>query len=64
MTSPLHQMTMSFSAEDDRLLLRLSTRDMTEYQLWLTRRFVKVLWGRSSRSWKRRRKPRPKPGAR
>ena len=45
MTSPLHQMTMGFSAEDDRLLLRLSTRDRTEYQLWLTRRFVKVLWG-------------------
>jgi hypothetical protein len=44
MSSPLHQMTMSFSAEDDRLLLRLSTRDMTEYQLWLTRRFFKVLW--------------------
>ena len=45
MSSPLHQMTMSFSAKDDRLLLRLSTRDMTEYRLWLTRRFVKVLWG-------------------
>ena len=45
MSSPLHQMTMGFSAEDDRLLLRLSTRDMTEYQLWLTRSFVKVLWG-------------------
>lgn len=45
MSSPLHQMTMGFSAEDDRLLLRLTTRDMTEYQLWLTRRFVKVLWG-------------------
>lgn len=45
MSSPLHQMTMSFSAEEDRMLLRLSTRDKTEYQLWLTRRFVKVLWG-------------------
>ena len=45
MTSPLHQMTMGFSAEDDRLLLRISTRDKTEYRLWLTRRFVKVLWG-------------------
>lgn len=44
MTSPLHQMTMGYSAADDRLLLRLSTRDMTEYQLWLTRRFVKVMW--------------------
>ena len=44
MTSPLHQMTMGYSAADDRLMLRLSTRDMTEYQLWLTRRFVKVMW--------------------
>ena len=45
MSSPLHQTTMGFSAEDDRLLLRLSTRDMTEYQLWRTRRFVKGVWG-------------------
>jgi len=35
---------MGFSAEDDRLLLRVSTTDKTEYQLWLTRRFVGVLW--------------------
>lgn len=45
MTSALHQMTMSFSAEDDRLLLRMSTTDKTEFRFWLTRRFVRVLWG-------------------
>jgi len=45
MTSALHQMTMSFSPEDDRLLFRVSTTDRTEYRLWFTRRFVRVLWG-------------------
>jgi hypothetical protein len=44
MTSPLHQITMSFTAEEDRMLLRISTTEKSEYQLWLTRRFVKVLW--------------------
>lgn len=45
MTSALHQITMSFSAEEDRLLLRMSTTDQTEFRFWLTRRFVRVLWG-------------------
>ena len=45
MTSALHQITMSYSTEDDRMLLRVSTTDKTEYRLWLTRRFVRVLWG-------------------
>lgn len=44
MTSALHQMTMSFQPEDDRLLLRVGTAERKEYQLWLTRRFVRVLW--------------------
>ena len=44
MTSTLHQITMSFLAEEDRMLLRLGTTDKTEYQFWLTRRFVRVLW--------------------
>ena len=44
MASALHQMTMSFSPEDDRISLRVSTTDKTEYQLWLTRRFTGVLW--------------------
>ena len=44
MTSALHQITMSHLAEEDRLLLRISTLDKAEFQFWLTRRFVNVLW--------------------
>ncbi len=40
----LHQMTMSFSPQEDRLLLKVSTTDKTEIHLWLTRRFTQVLW--------------------
>jgi hypothetical protein len=35
---------MSYSAEQDRLLLRVGTTDKKECQLMLTRRFVRVLW--------------------
>lgn len=45
MTSRLHQITMGFEPAEDRMLLRVSTTDKLEYQLYLTRRFVKVLWG-------------------
>ena len=45
MTNALHQMTMSYTPEQDRLLFRISTTGGMEAQLWLTRRFVKVLWG-------------------
>ena len=44
MSSTLHQITMSHSAEEDRLLLRISTLEKAEFQFWLTRRFVNVLW--------------------
>ena len=44
MTNALHQMTMSYSAVEDRLLLRVSTTAHAEHQIWLTRRFVSVLW--------------------
>ena len=44
MTVQLHQITMGHAVEEDRLLLRISTTDKKEYQLWLTRRFVRVLW--------------------
>ena len=43
--SGLHQLTMSYVPEQDRILFRLATTDKTEYRLWLTRRFVHVLWG-------------------
>ena len=44
MSNALHQMTMSYSAIEDRLLLRVSTTAHDEHQIWLTRRFIKVLW--------------------
>ncbi|MDA1091063.1 MAG: hypothetical protein O3A85_12220 [Proteobacteria bacterium] len=44
MTGALHQITMSYLAEDDRLLMRVSTTDKSEFHFLLTRRFVKVLW--------------------
>ncbi len=44
MPTALHQITMGYAAGEDRLLLRISTTDKTEYRLWLTRRFVGILW--------------------
>ena len=35
---------MNYSAEQDRLRLRVGTTDKKEYQFMLTRRFVRVLW--------------------
>lgn len=44
MTSTLHQITISHSAEEDRLLLRISTTEKSEFRFWFTRRFIQVLW--------------------
>lgn len=44
MTSALHQITMSFLAEDDRLLMRVSSTEKNEFHFLLTRRFVNILW--------------------
>jgi hypothetical protein len=40
----LHQLRLDYSAEQDRLLLRISTNDGKEVLLWLTRRCVKIMW--------------------
>ena len=40
----LHQINLGFSPEEDRLLLRINTTGQTEYRLWLTRRYVQLLW--------------------
>ena len=40
----LHQINLGFSPEEDRLLLRINTTGKTEYRLWMTRRYVKLLW--------------------
>jgi hypothetical protein len=40
----LHQIRMEFDAEQDRLLLLISTSDGAEVRAWLTRRYVNLLW--------------------
>ena len=40
----LNQIKLEFSAEHDRLLLRVASDDRKEVLLWLTRRCVKLLW--------------------
>lgn len=44
MTDQLHQMTVTYRPEHDRMLLRVSTRELVEFRLWLTRLMVKNLW--------------------
>ncbi len=40
----LHQLKLDFIAEQDRLLLRVSTDNRLEVRLWLTRRALRILW--------------------
>ncbi|MHC8509745.1 MAG: hypothetical protein ACYYKD_10230 [Rhodospirillales bacterium] len=40
----LQQMTMAYSAEDDRILFRMSNAEHEECRMWFTRRFTRVLW--------------------
>ena len=42
--STLHQIQMQYDAHEDRGLLRIRTRDGSEFRFWLTRRFVRALW--------------------
>jgi hypothetical protein len=44
MMQKIHQMQIVFVPEQDRLLFRLRTTDGSEMKLWLTRRYVKLLW--------------------
>lgn len=41
----IHQIQIRHDEVEDRLLLRLSTTANAEFRFWLTRRFVKRLWG-------------------
>jgi len=45
-TSPmrLHQLKIDFAAEQDRLLMLIAASEKVEVRMWLTRRFVKLLW--------------------
>ncbi|WP_130472573.1 hypothetical protein [Candidatus Magnetaquicoccus inordinatus] len=40
----IHQIQVLFSAEEDRLQLRINTHGRSEFRFWLTRRFIKRLW--------------------
>ena len=40
----LRQLKIDFVAGEDRLLMQLATSEGAELRLWLTRRFVKLLW--------------------
>ena len=47
MNNGLHQMTAEYAPQQDRILFRVSTSAQVEYRLWLTRRLVKIFWGRA-----------------
>jgi hypothetical protein len=42
--SAIHQMRVEFKAPEDRLLFSVISRNGTEVTLWMTRRFVRLLW--------------------
>ena len=44
MSDSLHQMTIEYRPEHDRLLFRVTTQSHNEYRVWLTRRLVRGLW--------------------
>ncbi len=44
-TSRLHQIGITYDPAQDRMVLRVSSTDKTEWRLALTRRFVRLLWG-------------------
>ncbi|MSP20308.1 MAG: hypothetical protein EXQ93_02010 [Alphaproteobacteria bacterium] len=44
MVASLYQFRFEYSAEEDRVLFRVSTTDRAEYLIWFTRRYVKMLW--------------------
>ena len=40
----IHQLSVAYQADQDRLLLRVRTRDEQLFELWLTRRLMLRLW--------------------
>ena len=40
----LHQLKVDYDAEQDRLLMLIAASEAVELRMWLTRRFVKLLW--------------------
>ena len=39
----IQQLQMSYSAEEDRVLLRINTTDQEEFRFWLTRRYCQLI---------------------
>lgn len=44
MGTKLSQVELSYDPMEDRIILRLKTQDFAEYRLWITRRYLKMLW--------------------
>ena len=42
--STIHQMRVEFDPPEDRLLMSVIAKDGREFRMWLTRRFVKLMW--------------------
>jgi hypothetical protein len=40
----IHQMSVTYLPEQDRILMRINTRDSEEMRIWLTRRLMVGLW--------------------
>lgn len=45
MSSALQQINLTYSPEEDRLLLRVSDGELSEFRVWLTRRYTELLCG-------------------
>ena len=44
MSQKIHQMQITFVPLQDRLMFRMNTTAQTEFTVWFTRRYVKLLW--------------------
>ncbi len=44
MSSPLHQIQLTYDQAQDRLILTVSTQDLNEFRFWITRHMLKKLW--------------------
>ena len=44
MNDKLHQLNVTYSSKEDRLLLRVTTHSGDEFRIWLTRRFTGLLF--------------------
>ncbi len=45
MPDQLHQINISYIPVEDRLMMRINTKQGVEYRIWLTRRFTGILTG-------------------